>query len=70
VQQAPEVLMIDGCPLACGANSLKLAGITAFKHFQLHELGIRKHQTEVTAGLVERLADAAKELLASPKAPS
>src|SRR5436305_1619842 len=52
IQNAPELLMIDGCPLACGAKSLKLAGITKFKHLQLHELGIRKHETEVTVETV------------------
>jgi len=70
VQQAPELLMIDGCPLACGANSLKLAGITEFKHLQLHELGIRKHESEVTAETVERLAVSARELLEFRQVPA
>jgi len=70
VQKAPELLMIDGCPLACGANSLKLAGITEFKHLQLHELGIRKHDSEVSAETVERLAESAKQLLASQHVPA
>jgi uncharacterized metal-binding protein len=66
VQKAPELLMIDGCPLSCGANSLKLAGITEFKHLQLHDLGIRKHDSEVSASIVELLAEVAKEMLKSP----
>src|SRR4051812_33701101 len=70
VQKAPELLMIDGCPLACGANSLKLAGITEFKHLQLHELGIRKHESEVTAETIERLAKSAKEFLESRQVPA
>ena len=36
VQCAPELLMVDGCPLECGANTLRLAGITEFKHLKLH----------------------------------
>ena len=68
VQRAPELLMIDGCPLNCGAHILRLAGITEFKHLQLHELGVRKHETEVCAETVERLADAAAELLREPVA--
>src|SRR5215471_5024073 len=68
VQRAPELLMIDGCPLNCGANILRLAGITEFKHLQLQEHGVRKHETEVTAETVERLADAAAELLGAPVA--
>ena len=65
IQRAPELLMIDGCPLACGANSLRLAGITEFKHLELHELGVRKHDSEVCEATVERLADAATELLSN-----
>lgn len=62
IQRAPDLLMIDGCPLECGANSLRLAGITRFKHLKLHELGVRKHDSEVCEAAVERLADFAKEL--------
>jgi uncharacterized metal-binding protein len=64
IQNAPEILMIDGCPLECGGNSLKLAGISNFKHFKLHEVGIRKNQAEVAAGTVEALADSALARLA------
>lgn len=66
VQRAPELLMIDGCPLECGANTLRLAGVTAFKHLKLHELGVRKHETEVTTATVESLANAAVKLIAQP----
>lgn len=65
VQHAPELLMIDGCPLECGANTLRLAGITNFKHLQLHDLGVRKHDSEVSEANVERLADSAAELLSN-----
>jgi uncharacterized metal-binding protein len=63
VQRAPGLLMIDGCPLECGANTLRLAGITAFKHLKLHELGVRKYQTEVTPDAVQNLAHSAADLL-------
>jgi uncharacterized metal-binding protein len=63
VQRAPELLMIDGCPLECGANTLRLAGINKFKHLNLHELGVRKHDTEVCEAVVESLTQSAKELL-------
>ena len=63
IQRAPELLMIDGCPLECGANSLRLAGITEFKHLKLHEQGVRKHDSEVCETTLDRLADAATELL-------
>lgn len=70
IQRAPELLMIDGCPLECGANSLRLAGITEFKHLKLHEQGVRKHDSEVCETTVERLADSAAELLADAAVPS
>lgn len=70
VQRAPELLMIDGCPLECGANSLRLVGITEFKHFKLHEHGVRKHDSEVCDETVERLAESAKELLSGKAAPA
>lgn len=63
VQRAPELLMIDGCPLECGANTLRLVGITEFRHLKLHELGVRKHDSEVDEGTVERLVIAAESLL-------
>ena len=63
VSQAPEVLMIDGCPLECGANTLRLAGVTGFRHLKLHELGVRKHATEVTPDTVQSLAESAAVLL-------
>ena len=66
VQKAPELLMIDGCPLECGAHSLRLAGIMEFKHLKLHEHGVRKHDSEVSAETVERLAESAAQLLATP----
>jgi uncharacterized metal-binding protein len=64
VQRAPTLLMVDGCPLECGANTLRLAGITEFKHLKLHELGVRKHTTEVTPGTIQSLAESAADLLA------
>lgn len=65
IERAPELLMIDGCPLECGANSLRLAGIMEFKHLKLHELEVRKHDSEVRDATVERLAESAAELLSN-----
>lgn len=65
VQRAPELWMIDGCPLECGANTLRLAGVTEFKHLKLHELGVRKHETEVTPEAVQDLAASALTVLTS-----
>ncbi|MGD0743586.1 MAG: putative zinc-binding protein [Verrucomicrobiota bacterium] len=69
IQSAPELLMIDGCPLECGGNSLRLAGITKFQHLKLHELGIRKHTSEVNEQTVKTLAEAAAGRLSSHSVP-
>jgi uncharacterized metal-binding protein len=70
VQKSSDLLMIDGCPLNCGANILRLAGITEFQHLQLHELGVRKHETEVSEATVDRLAEAATRLLTETPTPA
>jgi uncharacterized metal-binding protein len=59
INAAAERMMIDGCPLECGAHALRLAGITEFQHFKLHELGIHKHHSEVSEGTIQALAEAA-----------
>ena len=59
VNAAPERMMIDGCPLECGAHALRLAGITEFQHFKLHEQGIHKHHSEVSTDAIQALAEAA-----------
>ncbi len=64
VQKAPGILMIDGCPLECGASGLSNAGFTYFKQLKLHEFGARKNDggpaDETT---LARLVDAALRLL-------
>ncbi|HLP77890.1 MAG TPA: putative zinc-binding protein [Candidatus Paceibacterota bacterium] len=68
VQGAPEILMIDGCPLECGANILRLAGISGFHHLKLNELGVQKHESEVCEATVQKLAASAEQLLREAKA--
>jgi uncharacterized metal-binding protein len=63
VNAAPERMMIDGCPLECGAHTLRLAGITEFQHFKLHELGLHKHHREVSSETVQALAENAARRL-------
>jgi len=64
VRSAPGILMIDGCPLECGANVLRNAGFTNFKQLKLHELSVRKTDTgAVDEATVARLAEAALRVL-------
>lgn len=67
VRSAPGILMIDGCPLACGANVLRNVGFAGFKHLRLHELNVRKHASgAVGEATVARLAAAALRVLNEP----
>ena len=60
IQKAPRLLVFDGCPLECGANSLRLAGITGFGNFKLHEVGVRKQDAAaVSEANLVRLTEAA-----------
>ena len=67
VHSASGILMIDGCPLECGANVLRNAGFSNFKQLKLHELSVRKNDSgavdEIT---VTRLAEAALRVLNEP----
>jgi uncharacterized metal-binding protein len=64
VHQASDILMIDGCPLECGANVLRNAGFNGFKQLKLHELKVRKQDGgAVNEATVARLAEAALRVL-------
>ena len=41
-------LVIDGCPLHCGRNTLEQAGFVKFEHVCLADLGLQKGKTAVT----------------------
>jgi uncharacterized metal-binding protein len=64
VQNASGILIIDGCPLECGAQVLRNAGFANFKQLKLHELGVRKNDSAaVDETTVARLASEALRLL-------
>ena len=49
---ADEVIVIDGCPVACGKKILENAGAKA-KSYILTEMGLVKGKTEVTEEVIE-----------------
>lgn len=64
VQAASGILMIDGCPLECGASVLRNAGFTNFQQLKLHDLKVRKQDAAaVDDATVTRLAEAALRVL-------
>ena len=40
------IIALDGCPLVCVKSSLERHGITATRHYQLQQYGVRKRQHE------------------------
>jgi uncharacterized metal-binding protein len=52
-QRAPEIVVIDGCPLNCARHTLLNAGVTNFRHIALQTIGQRKGSCPVTPDRVE-----------------
>jgi len=40
------ILALDGCPLVCVASTLARHGLTASRHYQLQQYGVKKRQHE------------------------
>jgi len=62
-REAAPLLVIDGCPTACGKRTVEGAGITEFLHLQLREIGLRKGSTPRSDETVRAVADKAREIL-------
>jgi len=62
-REAKTLLVIDGCPTACGKHAVEGAGIAGFLHLQLKEIGLRKGSTPRTDETVRAVADKAREML-------
>ena len=54
---AKTILVIDGCPLQCGRNTLEQAGFRKFEHLCLADLGMEKGKTPATPEHVEKTAE-------------
>jgi uncharacterized metal-binding protein len=58
------ILVIDGCPLHCGRNTMEQAGFKKFQHVCLADLGMEKGKTAVTDEAVAMVVSRAKARLA------
>jgi len=45
-QSGRPILALDGCPLVCVASTLARHGLTASRHYQLQQYGVKKRQHE------------------------
>ena len=61
---AQTILVIDGCPLHCGRNTLEQAGFKKFEHLCLADLGMKKGKTPATDEAVAKVAGQGKGKLA------
>lgn len=61
--EARSILAIDGCPGACASMSLKQAGFTGYAQIQLAALGLHKGASPATPENIQRVVDAAKQLI-------
>lgn len=69
-ENAERILVVDGCPLNCAAQTLKLAGFQKFNHLELHKIGIRKGSCPVTEETILSGVKAAKKILADVRQQS
>lgn len=60
---ASAILAIDACPAACASMVLKKAGFADFTRVQMAELGMNKGCSPATPENIERVVNAARELL-------
>ena len=60
---AKVILVIDGCPLHCGRNTLEQAGFKTFEHLCLADIGLAKGKTPVTDEAVAKVAGQGKAKL-------
>lgn len=54
-QSATRNIVLDGCPVACGAKIFQKAGIP-FQHHILTEYGVEKGKTPITGDVIEDVA--------------
>jgi len=60
---ANVILVVDGCPLHCGRNTLEHAGFKEFEHLCLADIGLVKGKTPVTDEAVAKVAGQGKAKL-------
>ena len=60
---AKAILVVDGCPLHCGRNTLEQAGFKEFEHLCLADIGMVKGKTPVTDEAVAKAAGQGKAKL-------
>ena len=63
VKAAERIIVIDGCPEDCARLTMEKAGVSAFDHILLSELGMEKGHTKVDQDHVAQVYERAEALL-------
>ena len=62
-KSAAKILAIDGCPLNCVSECLKMAGFDKFEHILVTDLGLEKGKSEVNETNIGKVVAKGRELL-------
>lgn len=65
---ARRILVIDGCALACGQQTLQRAGFKQMEHLGLQDLGLRKGSCSVDEPNISLGVEAARKMIQPPPA--
>ncbi len=60
---ADKLLVIDGCPIACGKKLLERNGFNHFEYVEVTELGYEKGKSPATDDTISAVSDKGRELL-------
>ena len=67
-RSADRLLVIDGCPVACGRKAVEHVGLTVTDYVDVTELGIEKrHEYDYAPALVDQAIGRARSLLSEPE---
>ena len=62
-QSTDPILAVDGCALNCATNCLTKAGLKASHSVSLEALGFKKGETPVTEERIDKVVEAARQLI-------
>ena len=69
VKGADRVVVLDGCPVACGKKTMDAAGLADYHHLVVTELGIeKKHDFNIPRAEMKKAKAAVRGMLAAPRA--
>ncbi|MCT4591371.1 MAG: putative zinc-binding protein [Carboxylicivirga sp.] len=57
-----DLLVIDGCPTACGKRMMERHGFTNYKHELVSEKGFKKGDSPATSDNINKVFEALKDL--------